>query len=139
MKYITYDTATRYLAEWFKGKDELTLDELWKAVDRVDKDDEANNTWLTNKMTHLRHYKLVENILSGGRPNRRVGIKLTQQGKNAVATSRSEPLSENISPPKDDIDEIISEVQRLILILEEQLPSSLEPHFDIKLREMPMR
>ncbi len=87
MKYVTLSTAKKYIKTLFPDYprvSEVSLKEAYKATGREDKDDEANKSWLTNRMTHLRHYGLVESVYSDDSPAKFIGVRLTQEGRKAL-------------------------------------------------------
>lgn len=54
---------------------------------RGDYPDEKNKTWLTNKLTHLKHYGLAAPVYSEGRPRRLMSVRLTRQGKEELGAA----------------------------------------------------
>ena len=130
MKYITLSTAKKYLDKFFPEYpriNELTLDEAYKAYGRSGKKSDSNKTWLTNVMTHLRHYGLAESRYSDDSPARFIGIRLTQEGRKALDGR----LNTNGSDRKDvTLETIAKDIKEF-----ERLNPSIKLDLGVKIRE----
>ncbi|HET7638916.1 MAG TPA: hypothetical protein VFK47_09280 [Ktedonobacteraceae bacterium] len=140
MNYITLSTAIDTTKAFFQGREEVTLEDVYRAMGRDNKADEVNRSWITNRLTHLKHYGLVEPVYTKGRPSRLIGIRLTEQGKRAikqVALNEHSAVSDmpNVVGDTTEVDTLIRSVRASIAVLEKKLPAELEVVFDVKLRK----
>jgi hypothetical protein len=136
MKYVTLSTAIETTRRLLGGKEEVTLAEVYQVSNRENKDEEVNRLWVTNKLTHLKHYGLVEPIYTEGRPNRLIGVRITSEGKKAIQLpSPSSHTAGSVAVKNNEIGPLIRQMRENTKILKQILPSELEVVFDVRLRK----
>lgn len=87
MKYISYDSAVATLKDFFSispDTDIVSLQQIYIATGRDLSKPALNKAWLSNKLTHLKHYQLVSPVYSQGRRRVLDKIQLTADGKKAL-------------------------------------------------------
>ncbi len=87
MKYISYDSAVATLRDFFSispDTDIVSLQQIFVATGRDLSKATLNKQWLSNKLTHLKHYQLVTPVYSQGRRKVLDKIQITQDGKKAL-------------------------------------------------------
>jgi hypothetical protein len=86
-KPLSYEASSQNLKRFFSGStnaDAVTVEDIFQAVGRSDKDGTQNRSWLSNKLTSLYHHKLVTPVYSTDGQHRLTKIRLTEAGKRAV-------------------------------------------------------
>lgn len=133
---LTYQGAVANLERFFKdtSTDYVSVDDIFKAVDRDGLPLEKNRAWLYNKFTSMRSYNLFtkENTVKN---HTRVtaGISLTAEGKRAL--NRDNPTttkanSASVATPTPTFDTVKADIETL----REQFPA-LEITFEVQLRK----
>lgn len=142
MKYISYEAAVETVKDFFSNtdKDIVSLQDIYKTTGRPLDKPELNKSWVTNKMTHLKHYQLVTPIYTYGKRRTLDKIQLTEQGRRALNERKS------TKPPSTTLEETgyvtdnekntvsFDSVKKDVEILQAMHPS-LEIIYDVRLRK----
>lgn len=111
----------------------ISVNEIFVATGRAHLDDELNRSWLSNKLTPLRQYNLVNTIYSHDGKKGLDKIQLTVQGKRALGRISDHPALElDATLHKQNIS--IAQVQEAVRALRKKYPE-FEVVFTMKLRE----
>jgi hypothetical protein len=136
MKYISYTTAEDTISKFFANSDsaiEVTIDHIFSVMDRSNHQLEKNKTWLTNKLTHLKHYNLAMPVYTNERPRRLKGVRLTHQGQEALGRTgdaASVPTTANVARSSVSLNSIAQDIKRF----EEENPE-IELDLNIRIRK----
>lgn len=146
MKKSTYtrrtkDTAIATLRKFFSaqsGTNEVTPDEVYAIYKRTDLDPALNRNWLSNKMTALYYYSLIEPVYSYNDGVRRLkSMRLTAEGVKSLNRTTSSPAPKEESAPHTSIPKstTMADVAKVVKDFRDSNPE-YEVVFDIKLREV---
>lgn len=132
-KHAAIDNAKRLFADT-PDQDTITIEQAIKSWGRPeDKDYETNKTWLANKLTDLKYYKLVTPLYDYGDGRKKLNkIQLTMEGKKALGRLQTEPTEEIEVNKKQKV--LITDVLSLVARLKKENPE-YEIIFDMKLKE----
>jgi hypothetical protein len=128
--YNSYGLAQKVLKEFFSDtphSDEVSFDELVRVTGRTAKTEAANRQYISNKLSILRSYNLIDTIYVTDGRRKVSSIKLTPEGMKAIGRS-SEGLTDNtiIQEPETYMggrDITLESVLRDVKVLRKQLPS----------------
>jgi hypothetical protein len=102
--YPGFETLVATLRSFYahaSKPDVVTVEEIYALSDRDSAQVEKNKTWLRNRLTPLKYYRLIKPVYSS--EGQLIEIELTQKGKEAIegfrGNSLTEPLkAQTISP-----------------------------------------
>jgi hypothetical protein len=101
-KYKSLGAATETLRRFFANNpdtDEITINDIFEATGRGDKDAGNNMAWLSNKLTTLRYHNLVDSTYSYHGRRKLEKISLTLAGKRALMRVQDGVRPEIVSVP----------------------------------------
>jgi len=128
---MTLTSATKHLRKFFPvypNVTEVSLEDIYKSADRLSKSDDVNKSWVTTRMTHLRHYGLAESVYSDDSPAKFVGVRVTQEGRKT--------LDRNISVANDrERREVTLETLAQDIKEYERINPSIELNLEVKIKK----
>jgi hypothetical protein len=143
MVYKQKNTAVKYVKKFFSEypeSDVITLEQVYIAAGRDNKDKIVNKNWLSNLLTHLKYHGLITSDYSTDTGKRILkGIRLTIEGKRAIGRieENSVPQQETEESMKTQVKSEITGAYLNIMKEVEQMKKdfpSFEINFDMSMK-----
>ena len=142
MKYQSHAAAIETLRAFFSNQpssDVASLQDIYAAAGRDLSNPELNKTWVANKLTHLKHYQLVEPIYARSAGNRKMldKIQLTHEGSIALGRETNEYPAQPAIPTNSGFASVTLESIATDIKAYMKENPSIEIQLSVKLKDLP--